>query len=326
VASDDREPGRALRLARTWLPWLLAIGVLVYLALSVQFSVLWDAVRRVSLVQLVLLLVAYVVALFLADSLGTLVALRRALPAHPLRYRQVVKVRGASYLFATLHYGAGQGAFAVLLQRHAGIPIAEVAGAVLLGMGANIVTVSAAAGAGVLVGGAPANQVLQLVLLALAAGLPAYLVVIALKPGFLTRIGFLAPLFRAGVRGHLLVAAARLPHISTLVLGHFAALRLFGVDIPPGEALVRLPLVFVVAVLPISPSGLGTVQAASVALLASFVAVPAGLPAEAASEARTATIFAYSLTMQAGAMLLQALMGLAFLALTSRQERRPSTS
>ena len=92
---------------------------------------------------------------------------------------------------------------------------------------------------------------------------------------------------------------------------------------------MRLPLVFVVAVMPIAPSGLGTTQVASVALLSPFVPVAAGLdPASVqATAAATATILGYSLTVQFGAMLLQAVRGGAMLALwTRRQRKREATA
>jgi uncharacterized membrane protein YbhN (UPF0104 family) len=159
---------------------------------------------------------------------------------------------------------------------------------------------------GVILGGAPAAPGLRVIVLGLACAFPAYLAVIAARPGFLRRRALLAPLFDAGLRGHAVAALARLPHISWLILGHYAAMRLFGVDPPLGTALALLPLVFVVAVLPISPSGIGTAQATAVALFAAYATGPT-------HEAREAAVLAYGLALQFGGLIVQAAIGLAFL-------------
>jgi hypothetical protein len=304
----------AAAVGRALLPWIIGLAILAMLFYKVSFGELARAMAGVSVPTFLGLLLAYVVGLLVWDSLGTLVALRQARAGETLRYREVLWLRGASYLFQILAYAAGQGGFAVLLKRYAGVPLARCAGAVLLGIGANIVMVSVAAGLGVALGGAPATAALRFLLLGLAVALPCYLLVIALRPRFLRRFGFLQPLFDAGLKGHALVSLARLPHITTLILGNYAALHIFGVAIPLDQALIRLPLVFVVAVLPISPSGLGTSQTAAVLLLAPFVV-------GATPEAANATILAYSLALQLGSMLLQAGLGAGLLALLGRRRK-----
>jgi len=170
-------------------------------------------------------------------------------------------------------------------------------------MGVNVVVVALIALVGVVAGGAPANPTLRLVVLGLACGFPAYLTVIAARPGFLARRPLLKPLFDAGLVGHGVAAAARLPHILWLMVGHFAAMRLFGIVVPIPDALTLLPLYFVVAVLPIAPSGIGTAQATAVALFAPY----------ATGANHDAAVLAYGLALQFGALILQAAIGLAFL-------------
>jgi uncharacterized membrane protein YbhN (UPF0104 family) len=49
-----------------------------------------------------------------------------------------------------------------------------------------------------------------------------------------------------------------------MVIGHWAAMRVWGLDVPFGVGIAIMPLVVIVSVLPISPAGLGTAQAALV--------------------------------------------------------------
>ena len=129
-----------------------------------------------------------------------------------------------------------------------------------------------------------------------------HLLLIATKPVFLRRFAIFSPFFEAGVRGHLIVGALRLPHLTSLIVGHLLVLRLFGVAVPTSAALALLPVVFMVAIVPISPGGLGTAQAAAVTLFAPFVA------ASTASEQR-ATVLAYSLGLHFVTLAVQALLG-----------------
>src|SRR5260370_1216564 len=74
----------------------------------------------------------------------------------------------------------------------------------------------------------------------------------------------LAPLFGAGLRGHALAIASRLPHVSAIVVGYFVAMRVWGVPVPLSDGLLLMPGVVIAIALPISPGGLGTMQAAFV--------------------------------------------------------------
>jgi hypothetical protein len=233
---------------------------------------------------------------------------RRSLPDVPLTFLETLGLRGATYLLAIIHYGAGQAGMAYFLKTRHDVPLQRAAGAAMLTMGSNALTVAACAALGVALGGAPASPALRLVLYAIAAGLPGYLAVVAWAPGFLTRVPLLQPIFAAGVRGHLIISAARLPHVLTLIAGNAIAMRLFGIVVGPADAVALLPLVFIVGVLPISPSGLGTGQAMAVALFAGFAP---GLTLDA----RQAEVLAYSLALQVSSILAQALIGMVFLRL-----------
>jgi uncharacterized membrane protein YbhN (UPF0104 family) len=309
-------PGRVASTIRGAAPWLFAAVVLAWLFRVVPAHDLELALRRVSPASFVATLVIFVIATLSADSLATWTIYRRCLPDVPLRLGETFRMRGATYLLSVLHYGVGQGGMAYFLNRRYQVPIARAAGAVILTMGTNALTVAFCAVIGVVAGGAPANPTLRAVVLALGCGLPAYLAVIAARPGFLTRIGLLRPLFDAGVRGHLAIGAARLPHILVLVAGHYATMRLFGVDPPIDQALTLLPLVFIVGVLPISPSGLGTAQATAVFLFTRFAA-------GATVDEQQATVLAYSLSLHFGGMIGQAVTGMVFLRLFGRTATIP---
>jgi uncharacterized membrane protein YbhN (UPF0104 family) len=296
-------------------PWAVAFGLLAWLFHTVPVHELEAALRAAPLRTFVGLTVVYVIGTLLADTFATWATFRSSLPEANLRFGEALDVRGASYLLAILHYGAGQGGMAYFVNRVHGVALARAAGSVMLLMGVNVIVVALVALVGVLAGGAPANPTLRLIVFGLACGFPAYLAVVAARPRFLARRALLAPLFEAGIRGHAVATAARLPHIVWLMVGHLLAMRLFGVIVPVPAALTLIPLLFVVTVLPIAPSGIGTAQATAVALFAPFAL---GGPALASQPAREAAVLAYGLALQFGALILQAGIGLAFLRRVSK--------
>jgi uncharacterized membrane protein YbhN (UPF0104 family) len=316
--SGDHGPAQQAAQPPGWrraVPWVIAAAILGYLAATVPLGEVVAAVERTSLAGLVGLAVGLVGSLLLADGLAMWVGFREAL-GPGLRYRDLVVVRGASYLLAVLNYGAGQGGIVYFLRERHGVPVAAGLGAVLLASGAFVVVVALAVGLGLAAGAIPERAGLVAVVVALAAALPGYLLVIAVRPGFLARRAVLEPLFRAGLGGTLRVAAARAPHLAVLIVGHWLALRLFGIEVPLAAALTLLPVMFLVGTLPLAPSGLGTTQAAAITLFAGFA------PGDEA--ARHASVLAYSLSLQVVGTLISASVGLACLRLATGP-RRPHT-
>jgi len=245
------------------------------------------------------------------DVFALWVVFREALPAAKLSASDVLGARAPSYLLAIVNYGAGQGGVVYFLKRNHGIEVAHGVGAVLLATATYILVVALLVGAGLLTGAIPDEPELRWLVIAMTAGVPVYLAAIALRPGFLADMSLLQPLFDAGVGGTLRVAGARVIYVLVLIAGHWAAMRLFGIDVPLADALARLPLLFFLGALPISPAGLGTVQAAAVALFSEYAP---GVDAAA----RHAVVLAYSLSIQVAGMTLLALVGLGFLRRATR--------
>jgi hypothetical protein len=105
------------------------------------------------------------------------------------------------------------------------------------------------------------------------------------------------------VGGHLRAMAVRLPHILSLMALSWVSLAAFGVVVPVAKAVLCLPIVYFVAVLPISFQGLGTSQA----MLIHFFSIYA--PGNT-DETRWASVLASSLVSQAIAFILQLSIGL----------------
>ena len=135
------------------------------------------------------------------------------------------------------------------------------------------------------------------------AALAVYAVLLLLKPRWLTSRPVFDVLFAAGVSGHLRALLVRIPHIGILMVFTFASLRAFGVQVPVAQAILYLPVIYFIGVLPIAVMGLGTTQAAMIYFLSSYV--PGAPPAAA-----KAAILAASLGGQAVALAIQVTLGI----------------
>jgi uncharacterized membrane protein YbhN (UPF0104 family) len=130
-------------------------------------------------------------------------------------------------------------------------------------------------------------------LLVLAGAVLVYVIVLLSKPRWVTRIPGVTVLFEAGISGHLLALAWRLPHVVILFLGMWLPLSFFRISIPLADALAYVPILMLVGALPITPQGVGTRDVIALKLLAGYAP-----PHAAAGTVAAATLcWAVSLTL-----------------------------
>jgi hypothetical protein len=281
------------------LAWAGTLAILYYLFRTIPLDKVWVAFHDAYWWAIPANGVI-VVAVYLADSyaikktFGWFVA--------PLSYREVLVVRGATYLLALVNYTVGQGAIIYFVNRSRGVPILRGTAAVLLVMGINMLMLLVLASVGLLV--APdIPPGLRLIVLLAYAGLAIYVLLVALRPRWLASRPIFDVLLAAGIKGHLRCMAVRVPHIITLLTLSWVSLAAFGVVIPVGKAILCLPIVYFVTVLPISVQGLGTSQAMTIYFFSRYA--PGSTDA-----ARWATVLAAGLLVQAVALVIQLAIGL----------------
>ncbi|MGK4000404.1 lysylphosphatidylglycerol synthase domain-containing protein [Sorangium sp. So ce1024] len=290
---ERRAPGLRGR-ARRALPFALAIGLVAFVLGRLDLDAFRAALARVDAPLFGALAALFILALLAADTFATVLVYRRLIA--PVAFRDFFVLRGASYLPSLLNHHVGQAFITVFLSRAHGAPLARVAGATLvvyaswLGCLLLLGAIAVPANGGPLAGSA----------LLLGAGV-LYLAILALRPARLARTRLLAPLFEAGVRGHLVALAARVPHLVVLFVGTWLPFWLFGVRIPLGAALTYIPILMVAVTLPLTPQGFGTRDVLAAAMFEGFAA---GVTREErlAAVAATTTTWAVALTLVEAAL------------------------
>lgn len=222
-----------------------------------------------------------------------------------LSLTDILLVRGATYLLAAINYNVGQGAIVYFVHRVARVPVMRGVATVLLIMGTNVLALLFLATFGLLAApGVP--HAVSLIVAVAYAGLAIYVAAVIAKPRWLASRPLFDVLLGAGLGGHARALLVRLPHIAVLLAFQITLLHGFGVAVPVVDAIAALPVVFFIAVLPISVQGLGTTQAALIFFFARYA--PGNSHAQQAE-----AVLAASLVGQVCTLAFQALLGVACL-------------
>jgi hypothetical protein len=255
---------------RRALPWLVGVAILAVIATRVPVAAFRRAISEGPHVQLGLVTLATISLILCTDSLSTWIGLLALRLRRPLWH--VFIVRGGTYVLFLVNYALGQGAFGYYLNR-TGVSGLRAVGATLFLIGTNLATLLVVTTmCWMLAGTSPGHTPLWWTLVGGCSAFLLYLVVIAVSPRVLANIKILAPLFEGGLRAHGLAMLGRLPHVAVLVLSYWVALRTWGIPVPLIAGLTLMPAVVIASVLPITPAGLGTTQAALVYLFSDYAA------------------------------------------------------
>ena len=295
---------------RTLAMWLVGAAIVAVVIVRIPFAAFRDAITHGPHLTLAAVDFAVTFAVLCTDALATQWSLR----VSDVRWTfvQSMLVRGSTYMLAIVNYAVGQAGLGYYLHR-SGVTTARAVGVTLFLTGTTFAALL------VLTTGSWASyQPTGAMWWTLVAGCGAFLVylaIIAVRPRFLADRAPLAPLFDAKVSGTLLAVVARLPHVAMLTMSFWIAMRAWGLAMPFGVAASVMPGVVIATVIPISPAGLGTAQAALVYLCSDFAP-------GATADARQATILAFSLVHFVYGVLGQLVLGVFCTAVLRKQEAR----
>ncbi|MEO7331088.1 MAG: lysylphosphatidylglycerol synthase domain-containing protein [Minicystis sp.] len=236
---------------RRALPFVVTVALLGVVLGRIDFHAFLRCLAAINAPRYLLSIALFLFALLTVDTFATVVVYRRTIA--PVRFRDFWLLRGASYLPSILNHHVGQAFITYFLSRNYGVPLSRVAGATML---VYLSWIAWIVGAGVLalaLNGQPLAWAAAILVVGIA-----YLALITWKPARLAKMRFMSPLFEAGLSGHLVALAARLPHFLLVFAGTWASFLAFDIDIPLRVAVAYVPLLMVAVSLPITPQGFGT--------------------------------------------------------------------
>jgi Lysylphosphatidylglycerol synthase TM region len=256
---------KPIRLA---LPWLAGALILALLFARVDLAVTREAIADADLLVYVPVALAFT-GVWLALDAFVLRGLFASVGAE-LSLVGMMQARAATYPWMAVSFDLANVALVNELRRATGAPLAQLAGAMLAHYGCDLVALSTIAAAASLALEGSFSSVLRPILLGLAGLALAVLVAARLGVARIGRGAFADALRSLRARDLARVVALRWLFYASFAVFVWATLPCFALRVPFLDVLARMPLVQSIAALPISPSGIGTAQAAMLALFTGF--------------------------------------------------------
>ena len=290
-----------IKLLRKFLSWGVATALMGYMLYTIPLEELSQALRRANISYLIGTVFFVDIGCLIADTWATSRIITWFLV--PVRFMELLPVRAASYLMAILNYNLGQAGLVYYFHRVKGVPLLAATAMILMMMGTVVLMLSLMSLGGMAIASDERTRQFGLVVASLGAGAVIYFIILRARPAWLARRGLFKPLFDVGVLGHLKATLVRVPHMAVIIIAHVLGMHSFGIEVPLGAGLIFIPMVLLVAALPLTPFGLGTMQVTAIHFFYPYAAAPT-------VEAQKAMVFAYSLSLASLALALQGLMGL----------------
>jgi len=294
---------RVSRLLRAALPWLLTIAIAAFLARRWDLRRVVDTLAQARWGLFLALMLPYSMAYLALDTAAVTQAVRRLLA--DVRWTEVLPARAATYVLSLVNGNVAQGGLAVWLAGKLGVPVLAAAGVFLFLAFVEISQLVLYSTIGVALTGLRVPGLGRFYAIAWAV-LVAWLAWAARRPspGAEPRAGLLSAFSRARIPDYAAVLGLKSLSLGIAILVHWTALRLFGIEVPLLALLANLPLVFLASAVPLSAGKLHA-SVAWAMLLGGYA------PEE--------KLGAYSLASHLAFLVMNALLGLAFLPRVGRE-------
>lgn len=272
--------------------WVGTAALLVYLGFTTNLDEAFEAVRSADAALFLSCALVAVPVMWITDSLSAHGFLRRL--GFEVRFREFAPVRGAGYLLSNVNYGLMLALMTTVVARRSERGLGASGGAFLLLGLVDIGALSLTALAGLAFWPSPLGPgpTALLATAAVSGVLAAPLGALACRRlaavtggplGRLGRLSLLAPFRDVPVRLLLETLPIRLLLVLEQLTMDLVFLWAFGFSVGPREVLVFMPILGMIAVLPITVAGLGSTQLVARGLFGPFA--PAGVAAIAAVDA-----------------------------------------
>jgi hypothetical protein len=179
----------------------------------------------------------------------------------PVPLFDVLRAKAACSVLLTLGYFLGGGGYAVWIARTTRVGAARAAGTVLFIMASDLTAVCAVAGASMWLGGAEVPHALRNTATTIFF-VQVALMLVGPHGAWLRMPAIFEPWRLVPRRWSLLQIAGRIVNITVLTSFTWMAMRVFGLQVPAAAAAMYMPMILLVASLPVNVAGLGAAQAA----------------------------------------------------------------
>jgi uncharacterized membrane protein YbhN (UPF0104 family) len=246
---------------------LVTAAIFALILRRVPFSAVGAALHDANLGWFLALMIPNAVFFFLWDTLVLTVAVRWFHGGVP--YRELLPVRAVSYVVGFFNTNLGRGALAAYLSRRLQAPFLELGSTVLFLVLTEYTQLVLWAMFGLLGLRAEVSRSL----LAVAAGVVVFWLFVRLL--LAPRDWSISRTFRMATPArYATIVLLRAPMFFVSLVLHYYAAHAFGIHIPFLQMLTFLPVIFMIAALPITVARLGSTQAAWIFFFSEYAPTP----------------------------------------------------
>lgn len=253
---------------KRFLPWLVTILILVYLGTTTDLPEAWVTLKSANFAHFIPIVIVVVLGVFLIDS-ACLTLLFRRFNA-PLQFREMLPLKGASYVLNVVNYNAAAAGIALYFKNEKGVPFLHALGSMLWLNFIDIVALTTLVLGGMAVSGIVLEPGMQDILTWMAVGIFCVLVgsCIYWNAGFdyfiLGRFrewAIFSAFKKATLMDYATFIPLRIAFVCTYVVSQWAVMADFGLDASFQELILYVPVLTFVGTIPLTTvAGLGTVQ------------------------------------------------------------------
>jgi len=314
------------------IPWLMAAGLLAYLFYKIPPSGVINALAHVNLI----FFISYALIYFFLVMMIDVFSLSRVLTQFcvPISFKEMLPPRAVSYLLSLLNYNAGQAGLAYFLKRNKSASFFSAMGSILFIMIIDLNWVVLLAFLGTFFiqlhfkGWDVSHWVRQVgfvvfgsMLLNLAFWRSWFGKIFPWKVkmrwvDWIRGRHLFQTFHEATPFDYLKIALYRFPLHVVIIVSFYFGVRVFDAFIDFPTILGTVPVVLLIGTIPVTPGGLGTVQAATIELLKDHVS---GGILSSGQVSASEILFAMSLSWMFANYFLKALIGLVFLNKVDRE-------
>ena len=260
-------PTNRMRVINPAVSVLLTAAIFALILRRVPIPALGAALHDADYAQFLALMIPNALFYFAWDTLVLAVVIRWFHGAVP--YRRLLPVRAASYVVGFFNTNLGRGAMAAYLSRRLHAPFLELGSTVIFLVLTEYTQLVLWAMLGLLGLRAEVSRSLLAVAAGVALGWLVVRRLLAPRDWSISRTFRLATPER-----YAQIVLLRAPMFFVSLCLHFYAAHAFGIRIPFGQMLTFLPVIFMLAALPVTVAHLGTTQAAWIFFFSQYAPVP----------------------------------------------------
>lgn len=247
-------------------PWAAAFVILAVEFYNIDRKFFMASLKSAELSIYIPLVIFFIFLWFFIESFNLQMLYRYF--GYKLQYKKMLEMRGATFLLMIVNYGLGAGGIAMYMKKYKGIPLLRSTSILFYYMVVESSGISFLAVTGFLLAGESSKIPYWVIYLSLYLFLFYILEIVLLKyippKGFLKKFissRLVEPIRESTWMMFLGIFFQRMIYFMTFIIFFYFATRAFHMEIPLLALTALVPIIFFVGNIPITPFGLGTIQA-----------------------------------------------------------------